>query len=136
MDYEKKRKEALKAAKLLYTYSGTDEEFKKGLLKTFPELESEDERTRKGLLYHLKELKEWKVGEMSPIKTSGSYDAWISYLEKQKDLVDIDFISTWLREHARNYINGEYNEFHHCVDYDGTIDVERLINDLKKELEL
>lgn len=51
-----------------------------------PELaESEDERIRKGLIHHLKELKEWKVGTMSPIKVKEHYDVWIAFLEKQKE---------------------------------------------------
>ena len=51
-----------------------------------PELkESEDERIRKGLVQHLKELRNWKVGTMSPIKVPAHYDAWITYLEKQND---------------------------------------------------
>lgn len=58
----------------------------------------------------------------------------LSYLEKQigqKPLLNFDAISSWLRDHARRYVNSEFNEFHHCVEYDGTIDVERLIADLK-----
>ena len=47
-----------------------------------PEL-CEDEKAGKGLIYHLRELREWKVGTMSPIKTKEHYDAWIAYLEKQ-----------------------------------------------------
>jgi len=190
-----------------------------------PELtESEDEKIRKGLINHLKELRDWKVGTMSPIKVKEHYDAWIAYLEKQKDAskaieavdridkyigehvanahdmkdsnpdkkyyqgwddvlaimagilqdvysdekqqeqptneemlrtlrveyekgvadtiakyeqkeqkcaLNFDVISSWLRDHANNYINGEFNEFHHCVEYDGTINTEKLIADLK-----
>ena len=54
--------------------------------EVFPELkESEDERVRTGLIHHLKELREWKAGSMSPIKVKEHYDAWIAYLEKQKE---------------------------------------------------
>ena len=50
-----------------------------------PELsESEDERIRNGLIHHLQELREWKAGSMSPIKTKEHYDACITYLENQK----------------------------------------------------
>ena len=51
-----------------------------------PELtESEDERIRKGLIYHLKELREWEVDTPAPIKVKEHYDAWIAYLEKQRN---------------------------------------------------
>ncbi len=57
----------------------------------FPELkESEDERIRKGLLHHLRELQEWKVGNMSPIKLSETYNVWIAWLEKQKKCSEED----------------------------------------------
>lgn len=51
-----------------------------------PDKESEDERIRKGLVSHLKELRNWEVGTLSPIKTPEHYDAWLAYLEKQKEL--------------------------------------------------
>ena len=47
--------------------------------------ESEDERIRKGLIRHLEELRDWKVGTMSPIKVKEHYDVWIAYLERQKE---------------------------------------------------
>jgi len=57
----------------------------------FPELkESEDERIRKGLLHHLRELQEWKVGNMSPIKLPETYNVWIAWLEKQKKCSEED----------------------------------------------
>ena len=40
----------------------------------------------------------------------------------------------WIEKNAWMYVNGEYNEFHHETEYDGTIDVGRLIKDLKKTL--
>ena len=53
------------------------------LEKFFPELnESEDERIRKGLIEHLKELKEQSV-EGSHLKRPEHYDAWLAWLEKQ-----------------------------------------------------
>jgi hypothetical protein len=39
-------------------------------------------------LHHLRELQEWKVGNMSPIKVSETYNVWIDWLEKQGKLVD------------------------------------------------
>lgn len=50
------------------------------LIPDFEE-ETKEERLRKGLLHHLKELSEWKVGTMSPIRTPEHYEAWIKYLE-------------------------------------------------------
>ena len=49
----------------------------------FPELkDNEDERKRKGLIEHLKELKEQSV-EGSHLKRPEHYDAWIAWIEKQ-----------------------------------------------------
>ena len=45
----------------------------------------DDEKIRKGLIQHLKELRNWKAGTMSPIKVPAHYDAWITYLEKQQE---------------------------------------------------
>lgn len=48
-----------------------------------PELkESEDEKIRKGLLSHLRELREYK-GTNPPIKMPEHYSAWIDWLERQ-----------------------------------------------------
>ena len=56
------------------------------LSEVIPELkESEDEKIRKGLIRHLEELRDWKVDTMVPIKVSSHYDAWITWLEKQKE---------------------------------------------------
>lgn len=54
---------------------------------------------------------------------------------KEQKPIDIDFVSVWLRKHIKTYINSEYNEFHKAVEYDGSIDIERLIEDLKKAIE-
>ena len=54
------------------------------LIPDFEE-ESKEEKLRKGLLHHLKELSEWKVGTMSPIRTTEHYEAWIKYLEGIKE---------------------------------------------------
>ena len=54
-------------------------------LGTKPAECGDDEKIRKGLIQHLKELRNWKAGTMSPIKVPAHYDAWITYLEKQKE---------------------------------------------------
>jgi hypothetical protein len=41
----------------------------------------------------------------------------------------------WLGKNISNYRNWEYNEFHQCVEYDGSMDIEKMINDLKKAME-
>ena len=53
-------------------------------LGTKPAECGDDEKIRKGLIQHLKELRNWKVGTLSPIKVPAHYDAWITYLEKQQ----------------------------------------------------
>ena len=58
-------------------------------------------------------------------------NGWDIVEQEQKRSLNFDVISSWLRDHVSNYANGEFNEFHHCVEYDGTINVEKLIADLK-----
>jgi len=77
----------------------------------FPELkEGEDERIRKGLLHHLRELQEWKVGNMSPIKLPETYNVWIAWLEKQgeqkpTDKVEPKFkIGDWISHNTANFV--------------------------------
>lgn len=61
-------------------------ETKEAIEVLHPELrESDDEKKRKGLIFHLEELRDWKVGTMSPIKTKEHYDAWIEMLERMKE---------------------------------------------------
>lgn len=72
-----------------------------------PELAgSEDEMIRRGLIHHLKELREWQVGSMSPIKIKEHYDAWIAYLEKQQDaskaIEAVDRIDKYIDKHLAN----------------------------------
>lgn len=82
MDYEKLYKEALERAKI--AYKDEDRHLKATLERIFPVLkESEDEMIRKGLIEHLKELKEQSV-EGSHLKRPEHYDAWIAWLEKHK----------------------------------------------------
>lgn len=37
--------------------------------------------------------------------------------------------SDWIEKHISSYINSEYNEFHHCVEYDGTVNKAKMIED-------
>ena len=117
--------EALKIASFYYGNKHLDAE--KLLEKLFPKLaEFEDERIRKEIIHYL-----GLVGKGDGDYAQPMIDRWIAYLEKQKHLLNFDAISSWLRDHASRYVNSEYNEFHHCTEYDGTINVERLIADLK-----
>ena len=65
-----------------------------------------------------------------------NYDKVMTWLEKKKEQksLDISAASEWLREHVCSYMNSEYNEFHKCVEYDGSIDKERLINDFEEAM--
>ena len=93
------------------------------------DVESEDEKIRKALI---DEIKVWD--EHYKLFKHVSKEKVLAYLEKQKEQkrsLSFDAISSWLRDHASRYVNSEFNEFHHCVEYDGTINVERLIADLK-----
>lgn len=65
-----------------------------------------------------------------------NYDKVMTWLEKKKEqkFLDISAASEWLREHVCSYMNSEYNEFHKCVEYDGSIDKERLINDFEEAM--
>ena len=85
-DYKKKYEEALKRAKDVYTYYSDDTEQLRKVESIFPELaESEDEKIRKGLIAHLKDLRECEVGKLVPIKTSEHYDAWLEKQGEQKE---------------------------------------------------
>ena len=62
------------------------------------------------------------------------YDFLVTVLNMQKEQehsLNFDVVSSWLREHASKYVNREFNEFHKCIEYDGTINIETLIADLK-----
>jgi hypothetical protein len=79
-DYKKKYEDAFERAKVINPGTADYEV----AVKIFPELkESEDERIRKGLIKHLKALRDWTPGELSPIKVKEYYDVWIAWLEKQ-----------------------------------------------------
>lgn len=132
MDYEKKYNEALNQAKFYHGNCPSEPERKK-LEKMFPELaESEDERIRKiirlALIASEDELSDfYKVHKIHRKECTD----WLEKQKEQKRSLNFDVISSWLRDHVSRYVNSEYNEFHHCVEYDGTINVERLIADLK-----
>lgn len=124
------REEAIKLVKRIKGAIVYTEEEKEALETLIPELhESEDEKTRKALIEALKTSE--TVGELKFILPEPMREDAIAYLEKQKHSLNFDAISSWLRDRASRYVNGEYNEFHHCIEYDGTINVERLIADLK-----
>lgn len=40
----------------------------------------------------------------------------------------------WLKKNIGNYKNWEYNEYNQCVEYDGSYDIEKMINDFKKAM--
>lgn len=99
--------------------------------------ESKDDRIRKSLLEFLDDV--WHLGKNANFDKWGKADCadWMSYLEKQKEQksLAIGAASEWLKKHICNYVNSEYNEFHKCVEYDGSIDKERLINDFEKAMQ-
>lgn len=103
-----------------------------------PELvENDDERIRKSLLEFLDDV--WHMGKNANFNKWGKADCadWIYYIEKQKEQksLNISAASEWLRKNVCRYINSEYNEFHKCVEYDGSIDKERLINDFEEAMQ-
>jgi len=88
MDYEKKYKE-MKARVLEIGrgyVNGVDFSKPRQIAEYIdPDLkDSDDEKIRKGLIEHLKELKEQSV-EGSHLKRPEHYDAWIAWLEKQDE---------------------------------------------------
>lgn len=56
-----------------------------------------------------------------------------TYKQVEKEI--INDVAEWLTKNVNSYVNREYNEFHHEVEYDGTVDKEKLINDLKKAMD-
>ena len=96
-----------------------------------PELkESEDEKIRKAILEFFKLQDDNTTYFFIPKK---SILAWLEKQKEQKSL-NISAASEWLRKHVCIYMNSEYNEFHKCVEYDGSIDKERLINDFEEAM--
>ena len=97
-----------------------------------PELkESEDEKIRKAILEFFKLQDDNTTYFFIPKK---SILAWLEKQKEQKSL-NISAASEWLRKHVCIYMNSEYNEFHKCVEYDGSIDKERLVNDFEEAMQ-
>ncbi len=121
-----KREEAIKVAIGMHGWLETDRE-REALETLIPELrEGDSDRIRKEIIFALK----WA-------NHRGVYDKHIAYLEQQEEQksLNISAASEWLRKHICNYMNSEYNEFHQCVEYDGSIDKERLINDFEEAMQ-
>lgn len=121
-------------------------ELRMALAELVPELaESEDERIRKKAIEY--------IGAFVPYDDK---DEILSWLEKQKEQKPDDDrymegymrgigeqkpaewseedLLEWIRKNVRSYVNSEYNEFHHTVEYDGSINTDKLIQDLKNWL--
>ena len=125
--------EALEKARFYYGNCPTEPE-KKKLEKLFPQLcESEDERIRTLLVALVKWAKTLNKRGLHP-KVANKM---LSYLEKQKGQksLNISAASEWLKKNVCRYMNSEYNEFHKCVEYDGSIDKEKLINDFEEAMQ-
>lgn len=86
-------------------YKTCSEEEKLLLERVFPELLQErgDDGIRKGLINHLNELKDWKPGELSPIKIPEVYAVWLNYLEGNKE--DYSGFSEEQMKYMKKYIN-------------------------------
>ena len=65
----------------------------------------------------------------------GIADTIAKYEQKEQKSLNISAASEWLRKNVCRYMNSEYNEFHKCVEYDGSIDKERLINDFEEAMQ-
>lgn len=71
------------------------------------------------------------TGLQYPLYFANLGAAW----QKKQKSSSIIAASEWLREHVCCYMNSEYNEFHKCIEYDGSIDKERLINDFEEAMQ-
>ena len=87
--------------------------FLQDLIYIIPELaESEDEKVRKELIKHLKELSDWKEDEVIPVKNPSYYRQWASWLEKQEgcEYIKKDWLEhikqSWYKE---GFIDGKYS---------------------------
>lgn len=94
----------------------------------FPELaESEDEKVRKELIKHLKELSDWKEDEVIPVKNPSYYRQWASWLERQVEQkftnkVEPKFeIGDWVINRTNAIIMQIVNnkDFYESVEIDG-----------------
>lgn len=106
-----------------------DKDAREALETLIPELrENEDERIGDLIFCLIRDRSDnRKLLEHNGVSVAEA----LSYLEKKKHSLNFDAISSWLRDHMSRYVNSEYNEFHNCTEYDGTINIERLIADLK-----
>lgn len=128
-----KTKEAIERVRSRFNEWALDEEDLTALQTLgLVDKESEDERIRKEII----RIVDIWTGS-SPVVNGIPRETLLDYLEKQKEQkpVDIGFVSDWLRKHIKAYVNSEYNEFHKTVEYDGSINIEHLIEDLKKAIE-
>lgn len=126
------REEAIKTIRLTCPkISDSECDFETAMRFLIPELrESEDERIKKIITDSVF----YQYGAGVEYKDVLDY---LDKLEKQKEqrLLSVSAASEWLRKHVCNYMNSEYNEFHQCAEYDGSIDKEKLINDFEKAMQ-
>lgn len=121
------KEEAIKKIKWEIAGLIIDKDAREALETLIPELrESEDDRIVRCIEVALTDVDEQRFKDFGT-----TLKDCIAYLEKQKHSLNFDAISSWLRDHVSRYVNSEYNEFHNCTEYDGTINIERLIADLK-----
>lgn len=125
--------EKLEEAKKLYKNANADQRYV--LERIFPEefitelTESDDEKIREALIDYFDDANK---ADENPLQSYGvQTDKAITWLKKQKSTVDINDVCEWLQKYAKCYVNGEYNYYHHYVEYDGTIDVDSMIERLK-----
>lgn len=105
--------EAIGKAKKWYD-ANTNEGYRGIFEEIFPELKkSEDERIRKGLISHLKELKERAV-EGSFLKHPTHYDAWIAWLEKQGEQKPADKVEPKFK--VGDTIKDPYGNLYHIAE--------------------
>lgn len=155
------REEAIEAVKAKMDYYENDKRLRTAMETLISELcESEDERIRKWLsdildascwrndwpytkqqvINYLEKQKELPTDEEMLRTLRAEYEKGVAdtiakYEQKERKSLNIIAASEWLRKHVCNYMNSEYNEFHKCVEYDGSIDKERLINDFEEAMQ-
>jgi len=71
--------------------------------------------------------------EESDYKRTVGYDCAIEMADWKEQQM-IDKACEWLGKNIGNYQNWEYNEFHQCVEYDGSFDIEKMISDFRKAM--
>ena len=96
----------------------------------------EDERIRKAIIehfkYHIEEMKQYGSDDYeAEIEELSKYIAWLEKQGEQKTILDAAIVFDWLKKHAKSYVKCEYNEFHHTVEYDGSINVDEMVSDLE-----